>query len=265
LENHLPYIGPAQSVMDPGLRAGVDNPAGVSIIPSGTAGGTLSKRGGLVRAGYPHQRIGHLLVSLVGLTCCTGCPVVSKLPAPGRVLTQREPEFGRKYYLYLPTRYDHDRRWPLVVTCHGTPWWDTARAQLDTWKGLAEKEGFLVAAPELIGTASVPRSAAEQIRRQSQDERAILSVVRSIRAARSVDQTRVFLTGWSAGAYAVLFTGLRNPDVFRALSVYQGNFDPAFVEPCAPFLDRYQPIQIVYGSEDPIANAQPCVDWLRSH
>jgi len=209
--------------------------------------------------------MGHPLVSFIVLTCATGCPVVSNLPAPGRVLTQRDPELGREYYLYVPAGYDDQKRWPLVVTCHGTPYWDTARAQLKTWKGLAEQQGFLLAAPDLMGTASAPHSDREQIRRQREDEQAILSIVRSIRGARSVDETRIFLTGWSAGAYAVLFTGLRHPDIFRALSIYQGNFDPALVEPCVPFLDRYQRVQVVYGRQDPIADAEVCIDWLRAH
>lgn len=60
--------------------------------------------------------------------------------------------------------------------------------------------------------------------------------------------------------------GLRNPDVFRAMSLHQTNFDPAFVEPCLPFLDRYQPIYITYGSIDPLREgALKCVEWLRAH
>jgi pimeloyl-ACP methyl ester carboxylesterase len=192
--------------------------------------------------------------------------VIDNLPAPGRVMTEREPNQEREYHLYVPAHYHAEREWPLLVTCHGTRPWDTARRQLDTWKGLGERNGFLVVAPELVGTAAaVGRSVEEQLQRQQDDERTILSVVRAVRAARRVDERRIFLTGWSAGAYAVLFTGLRHPDVFRALSVYQGNFDPDYVEPCIPFLDRFQPVQIVYGSIDTLDNAEACIEWLRSH
>ena len=210
----------------------------------------------------------YLQLSLLALTWATGCQVVSNLPTPGRIFTLREPAYGREYRLYVPSHYgeSNDRRWPLVVVCHGTKPFDTARLQLKAWKGLAEREGFLVVAPELIGTAGgIRRDPADQIRRQIEDEKAILSTVRAICAARRVDETRVFLTCWSAGGYAVLFTGLRNPDVFRALSLYQGNFDPEFVEPCIPFLDRYQQVQIVHGRLDPIDNTQACIDWLRGH
>jgi len=194
-----------------------------------------------------------------------GCSVVSNLPAPGKALYMQDPAYNRPYHLYIPTRYTGQQRWPLVVACHGTIPFDTAKLQFDEWKGLAEQKGFLLAAPELVGTSGFTPKTEKQIRLQEEDEKAILSIVRSIRAARSVDDTRIFLFGWSAGSYAVMYTGLRHPDIFRALSVRQGNFNPEFVEPCIPFLDRYQPIQIMYGDLDPIDNAQVCIEWLRKH
>ena len=171
-------------------------------------------------------------VGLCGLilSCLTGCPVVSNREAPGLQLTQQDPESDRQYQLYVPTRYGDNgagRKWPLVVTCHGTKPWDTAPRQFDEWKGLAEQKGFLLVAPDLLGTrGDVPPKPADQIALQLQDEKAILSIVRTIQAARAVDPSRIFLTGWSAGGYAVLFTGLRHPDVFRACRCGRGTSIP---------------------------------------
>ncbi|HOW73905.1 MAG TPA: PKD domain-containing protein [Phycisphaerae bacterium] len=207
-------------------------------------------------------------LSVILLTLATGCPVVQNLPSPGRVVKEREPESQRPYSLYVPANYTDTRRWPLVITCHGTPPYDTATAQFNEWRGLAERRGFLLAAPDLVGTrGDLTPPPTEQIRRQMEDEQAILGLVRTIQAAYAIDDSRVFLTGWSAGSYAALFTGLRHPGIFRAISVRQGNFDPAFVQPCVPFLDRYQPIQVLFGSEDLLLGKQPanCIAWLRSH
>ncbi|HOA75082.1 MAG TPA: PKD domain-containing protein [Phycisphaerae bacterium] len=209
----------------------------------------------------------HILMAGLILTLTTGCPVVSNLPAPGRILEQKAAETGQDYYVYVPSHYTAERLWPVVITCHGTRPYDTAPAQLAEWKGLAEQKNFLLIVPELKGTVGdfVP-SLAEQIRRQMEDEATILSALRSVSAAYSVDPSRVFLTGWSAGGFAVLFTGLRHPEIFRALSLRQTNFNPAFVEPCVPFLDRTQPIQVTYGSLDPLRDhAIKCIEWLRSH
>lgn len=199
-----------------------------------------------------------------------GCIAVQELPAPGRVYKyEEEPESGRHYHMYVPSYYDDqpERTFPLLVVCHGTNPYDTATFQLDAWKGLAEQKGFVVVTPKLQGTkGDFTPAPAEQVRRQLADERAILSIVRDVQASRRIDPDRVFLTGWSAGGYAVLFTGLRNPDVFRALSVRQGNFNPEFVELCVPFLDRYQPVQVVYGSIDPLKDhSLEMIDWLRRH
>jgi len=212
-------------------------------------------------------RIGAAVLAMVLLVGCAGCPVISNRPAPGRVIEERETEHDRRYRLYIPTRYRSDAQWALVVACHGTPPWDTMDLQFKEWKGLAEEKGFLLVVPELVGTrGDILLSPDEQIRRQKADEQAILDIVRAVKASWSVHSARVFLTGWSAGGYAVLFTGLRNPDVFRALSVRQGNFDPAYVEPCVPFLDRFQPVQIMYGDADLLKDqALESIEWLRGH
>jgi pimeloyl-ACP methyl ester carboxylesterase len=206
------------------------------------------------------------LAALALLPGATGCIVSDDRPAPGQIHQLTEPVTGRTYHLYVPTAYDRRQTIPLMVTCHGTPPWDTAALQLDEWKGLAEAGSFLVAAPELVGTrGDFPPEPQVQIERQREDERLLLAMVQKIEAAYNVDENRVFMTGWSAGAYAVMFTGLRHPEVFRALAVRQGTFEQEFVEPCIPFLDRYQPIFVSYSDYDPLDDATPMIDWLREY
>jgi len=214
----------------------------------------------------PSTLVSGLLLTVLALLFCTGCPVVSNLPAPGRVLRETDPVYDREYHLYVPSHYSDHRRWPLLIACHGTPPWDTARRQLDQWKGWAEQKGFILAAPVLVGTAAdLGHGPRKQIDRQLRDEEAILSIVRSISASRSVEPTQVFITGWSAGCYAVLFTGLRHPEIFRGMSLSQGNFDSRFVEPCIPFLDPYQQIQVIYGTTDALKkDSLACIEWLHS-
>ena len=73
---------------------------------------------------------------------------------------------------------------------------------------------------------------------------AAVALIRCARKDATDKMLGVLFTGWSAGGYPVLFTGLRNPDVFRALALMQPNFEPAFVQPCLPFMDRNQPILV---------------------
>ncbi len=210
-----------------------------------------------------------ILVTAAGaaiLTWCCGCPVLQNVDVPGVIQHLEDPYGQHSFYLYVPSYYKPKRTWALVVTCHGTSPWDTADRQIKEFVDLAERKGFIVAAPELQGTRGdfVPPPA-KQIAKQAADEKAILAVVSQIRAAYNVGEDRIFLTGWSAGGYAVLFTGLRNPGVFRALAVRQGNFDSRFFEPCLPFLDHYQPICVIYGVTDLLkSQAEACLKWLRT-
>jgi len=158
------------------------------------------------------------------------------------------------------------KKWPLVVTCHGTPPWDNASLQIREWAGLAEHEGFVVAAPVLKGTSGITPPVEKQIELQRSDERTILGVVSHVKAGYSIAEGQVFLTGWSAGGYAVLWTGLKHPEVFRALAIRQGNFDERFLRPIEDLLDRNQPILVFYGQVDFLrAQSRACIDWLRSH
>ena len=150
-----------------------------------------------------------------------GCPVIVRNER-GHVLHREEPVSGQAYEMYVPSTYHPDRAWPLVVTCHGTAPFDNAKLQLSEWRDLAERKGLIVAAPVLKGTKartdSKPGTVEQQIELQRYDEETILATVNHIRAGYHIDEGRVFLTGWSAGSYAVLWTGLSHPEIFRALA-----------------------------------------------
>jgi len=194
-----------------------------------------------------------------------GCPVTTRLPGDAPVQTRFVHETDAKYYLYVPERYSDRRRWPLVVLCHGTNPWDTAWSQMREWAGFAEEKGIIVVAPHLVGVrGDFPPSPEEQLKFQREDERTILGVVSAIKAGHRIADEAVFLCGWSAGGYAVLYTGLRNPDVFRALAVRQSNFDAAYMSETEHALDRYQPIFMSYGMADLVRKqSEAAIAWLR--
>ncbi len=195
-----------------------------------------------------------------------GCPVTAPLPTAAEIKEKSlggEP--GGKYYLYVPSTYDKRVAYPLVIACHGTNPWDDAWAQIREWAQFAETKEIIVAAPILRGTrGDFTPPVPEQIERQRADERVILDLVSSLKGSYNIAEEKVYLTGWSAGAYAVLYTGLRNPDVFRALAVRQGNFKAEYVEVEPDRLDRWQPIFVYYGNTDPLRpDSIACITWLR--
>jgi predicted esterase len=196
-----------------------------------------------------------------------GCPVTAPQPVDSPIQEMRLPEGGAKYYFFVPSTYRRDRPYPLVIACHGTNPWDSAYAQIREWAHFAEQNDLIVAAPILVGTRGDLRpSAAEQINRQRADEKTILRLVDQIKASRNIAEEQVFLVGWSAGSFAVLHTGLRNPDVFRALAVRQGNFEPSYMDVPGERMDRWQAVFVYFGRTDPWRDESlACIEWLREH
>lgn len=199
------------------------------------------------------------------LATCAGCPQYADPRVPNPIRQESEPEQNGKYLVYAPTRYSAETPTSLVVLCHGTKPWDNPNRQIRDWVKLAEDANFIVAAPHLRGTrGDFPPPAARQVELQREDERTILSTVRHIRGGYNIRPDRIFLCGWSAGGYAVLYTGLKHPDVFRALVVLQGNFDAVYLSEVADRIDPYQPVLVLYGSTDVLtgAHGKECADWL---
>lgn len=212
-----------------------------------------------------NQRI--RIVAVLGMVAVlSGCPVnPNRVPGDTEKLT--EPQTGYRYYMYVPSWHNNESKWPVVVTCHGTEPFDTSWQQIMEWRALGEAYGLLVISPELRGTNSIRTlSAPDQIRRQHEDERAILNMVQKAIVSLNGDPNRVYMVGWSGGGYAVYHTGLRNPKVFRGLAIRMGNFDEQFVADVPPRIDPYQPVFVLLASEDiPGINAQVRAGfrWMR--
>ncbi|MCP4250524.1 MAG: PKD domain-containing protein [bacterium] len=208
-----------------------------------------------------------LLITLALLTL-TGCPQYRDPTVPGEIRHLTEPVHRGKYYIYVPTTYDPAKKWSLIVVAHGTVAFDTAKRQIRDWAKLAEEKQFIVVAPVLKGvSAFLPPPVNRQLELQREDERRILACMHHVRGAYNIAPDRIFLTGWSAGNFAVLYTGLRHPDLFRALAVLQGNFDAAYLGEVGPVVDPFQPVYVLYGSSDVLTgrHGQRCVDWLNEH
>ena len=197
-----------------------------------------------------------------------GCPQYRDWNVPNPIRTMTEPDRDGQYLIYTPSTYDASKSWPLIIVCHGTPPWDTPARQIRDWVKLAEEKGFIVAAPELKGTrGDFPPPADRQSKLQREDEATILATVQHVQGSHHISRDRIFLSGWSAGNYAVLYTGLKHPELFRALAVLQGNFNSAYLSEVADDIDPYQPVYVLYGSVDVLTGEQgkECVEWLQAH
>lgn len=188
----------------------------------------------------------------------SGCASLRGGRLPESLITAHDPMLDREYFLYRPPAYDKDRDWPLIVACHGGLG-DSPQAQIKQWRGLADKYGFLVVAPQLQGGGKL-----EKI---GDDERHILAVVEHVRASQSVSSDRVLTYGQGTGALVAFVTAVGAPDTFRALALTDPKFRVEDLDGMKRALDPYQPILVHYNGRDVILgkHVRDSVDWLRSH
>jgi pimeloyl-ACP methyl ester carboxylesterase len=87
-----------------------------------------------------------------------------------------------------------------------------------------------------------------------------------VRAGHNISDDRVFIHGYSGGAYAALHTGLKHPEVFRAVSVIRPRFAEAFLADALESIDPHQPVYVNFSVSDALTGKQgrECVDWLRT-
>lgn len=177
-----------------------------------------------------------------------------------------EPEGGGEYLLYRPSGYDRTQSWPLVVVCPSS-FPDSANRQIREWTELAEQYGFLVVAPRLKFSrkswSKNPTEGADVLR--ANDIR-VLSTVRHVRAGQNVSEDRVLIYGWKRGAAAALYTGLRNPETFRAVSVTRPRlYGDALPGPWNG-IDRHQAVRVHYDVDDFVMgrHGHNVVEWLRA-
>lgn len=193
-----------------------------------------------------------------------GCHLLKPRPA-GDLRSYTDPDERGEYFLYTPPGFHTGRAWPLLVLCHGSTW-SSPRSIIADWDQLADEHQFVLVAPELHSTSDLPPSGEKLRAAQERDEAAILAAVQQARAAVPVAADKIFIAGHKAGCRAALFTGLRHPEVFRAVALLLPRFDPEHAHDVVPFIDPHQPVLVVRGMGD-LAKTQSdaAADWMRGH
>lgn len=208
---------------------------------------------------------GWLAVCLVALAILfTGCSQYHDPSVPEPIRPYVEPELGGEYLLYRPSLYNREHSWPLFVVCHSSTS-DSPVRQIKAWTRLAEQRGILIVAPRLQSARfGLGRSVEDLTAQLRADEAHILATLRHVQAGHRVSWDRVFIYGWSGGASAALHTGLRHPDVFRAVSVGQPKFESGAFTETGWNTDPHQPVLVDYSVRDFITgkDAQHCLAWL---
>ena len=212
---------------------------------------------------------------LIVVTFLPGCPIFQDMNTPVSHTLETEKTIGAKYYRYVPSHYDHGQKYPLVITLHGTWPWDVDWHQINEWKMLGEKEGFLVVAPRLNVHSTqgiLPKISSLMLKDLEKDERTIIAVRNEMCRLYNVDENKILLSGFSSGGYPMYWTGIRNPDLFNALAARSCNSDERIFskiesEGVLKKKRRRIPIIILIGKDETALqdDAWLAYRWMRTH
>lgn len=165
----------------------------------------------------------------------------------------------RTYYLHLPASYTPAHAWPVLFVFHGASGSAAsapaaAQAVRADWSALADSQGFIV--------VSVVGNQVQGGWGASADGAEISAVQTDAFAAYNVEQSRVYLWGFSAGAHFGHGVALDNTDFFAAYGVSAGSLeqyactdDGSYPPTCASLLAGIQrkiPVDIHLGNTDPL-------------
>ena len=134
------------------------------------------------------------------------------------------------YRVYVPKGYVASKSTPLVIALHGLG--ANEDSFFDSYSQLppqlAEEYGFLMAAPlgfrrdGFYGSSIMGAADAASRRRGEYSEKDVLEVLRLMKTAYNVDESRIYLMGHSMGAIGTWALGAKYPDIWAAMVAFSG-------------------------------------------
>ncbi len=161
------------------------------------------------------------------------------------------------YRVYVPTRYDRSRRYPLVVALHGLganedSFMDSYGRTVPT---LAEQRGYIVVTPlgfrsdGFYGFRLATDASPADRRRVELSEQDVMEVLARVRRDYAIDEARIYLMGHSMGAIGTWAIAAKHPAIWAALAPFSGLGNPASIESF-----RHIPQIVIHGDADPTVN-----------
>ena len=145
------------------------------------------------------------------------------------------------YYLYVPATVKPEAPVPLVILLHGSN--HVGLSLAEKWKGLANKEGFIIVAPDSLDSAvwSIPGDGPVFMR----------DLVESMKSKYPVNPHRVYLFGHSGGAGFALLMAIYESQYFAAVAIHAGSLDESGIR-LIKIAKRKTPIHLQVGNIDPL-------------
>ncbi|HYE89017.1 MAG TPA: alpha/beta fold hydrolase, partial [Vicinamibacterales bacterium] len=161
------------------------------------------------------------------------------------------------YRVYVPKAYAPARATPLVIALHGLG--GNEDSMFDSYSQqppqLAERHGFLLASPMgfrrdgFYGSGIMGAQDAAARRRGEYSEKDVLEVLRLMKAAYNVDESRIYLIGHSMGAIGAWALAAKYPQTWAAVAAFAGTGAPSLADAM-----KHIPQFVVHGDNDPTVN-----------
>jgi polyhydroxybutyrate depolymerase len=204
----------------------------------GVLAAACSSSGSALPAGSPH--VGSSQAA--GVVASAGCRAAS---SPRLTNHAEYLDVGRKHRNYLlTTPPPQSRPMPLVVDFHGYGEGANTESLTSQFGALGQRDGFIVVFPN--GTGS-PVAWNTSTRPGNPDLRFVRELLDRLEATQCVDESRVYATGLSQGAFMTSAVACAMSDRFAAVAPVAG---VQFPSPCPA--TRPVPILAFHGTADPI-------------
>ncbi len=125
---------------------------------------------------------------------------------------------SQTYYLYVPEAYSALKpdRWPLLIAVHGRM--ASGRGEFQLWKQYADREGFVLVAPNFIGKFN---------EFEGGSDRTLVKIVEEVSQDYRIDRDRVLLSGFSWGAEFAYRFAMSYPSLVSAAALLNPGTLPA--------------------------------------
>ena len=141
------------------------------------------------------------------------------------------------YGLFVPSAYDPEVAFPLVVCLHGAGF--TGDSYLERWATRLGESAILACPTTMAGTWWTRSS-----------EELVLATINAVRAHYRIDPDRIYLTGMSNGGIGAWIIGMHHAPRFAAVAPMASGIDDVLY----PFLEnlRHTSLYVIHGAKDRI-------------
>jgi polyhydroxybutyrate depolymerase len=131
---------------------------------------------------------------------------------------------ARSYRLYVPASYDPSNATSLVIMFHGLGGTSSTIEAVTGWDSIADKSGIIVAYPDSLGALNGwnCKFISSKYTSDADDELFFLSLVAQLRATYKIDPSRIFVAGFSNGAFLAYELAGEHADMIAAIAVVGG-------------------------------------------